>query len=412
MLDSTTHSPQGGVVAAFGVPSRCAIGHYREASRLRMGLALTVLLLASCQDAGPPLVMPPQTIVLFATPKILPDFANPDSAIAAFLDNYAPLTSRAARTIVIFAVGNSDHILMYRGSGFRQDGVEWARYTDGLPVDNRTMTLSQLDGIVKAFKIRAATLGITLKVFDQVDSGVEFADNPFKWGRHAECMDWQFESFNIRAKMKADTFTYATRPNGIEQDTECGTFLVDQVAAYMADFGFDGILYDNQLGTRGKWLPDNGPGYSDVEAAAITSFFKYSQEKYGSRELMWFDSYNNTDVERSTWSVPEASYHEMDYIIASGFCVVTFTHRYRDNLASKLRIADGPPVLATLDYVDPWYTYNSMTAFPGESAELEEIAINNRFRVGGVVFFANDQLGRLVPRVRIQLFAARYFTGP
>jgi len=50
--------------------------------------------------------MRPQTVVLFATPKILNDFSHPAAGVAAFLDNYSSLTSRASQTIVIFAVGN------------------------------------------------------------------------------------------------------------------------------------------------------------------------------------------------------------------------------------------------------------------------------------------------------------------
>ena len=50
--------------------------------------------------------MRPQTVVLFATPKILNDFSHPAAGVAAFLDNYSSLTSRTSQTIVIFAVGN------------------------------------------------------------------------------------------------------------------------------------------------------------------------------------------------------------------------------------------------------------------------------------------------------------------
>src|SRR5881628_1881709 len=78
-----------------------------------------------------PRTMRPQTVVLFATPKMLSDFANPEAGVARFLDNYLPLTSRAYQTIVIFAVGNGDHILTYRGMEYWGDTVEWARYTDG-----------------------------------------------------------------------------------------------------------------------------------------------------------------------------------------------------------------------------------------------------------------------------------------
>lgn len=69
------------------------------------------------------------------------------------------------------------------------------------------------------------------------------------------------------------------------------------------------------------------------------------------------------------------------------------------------------PRLATLDYVDPWYPYNSMTAFPGESAWLERIAIERRDRIDGIVFFANDQHGAPVPRTVIESFARRFFGG-
>ena len=360
----------------------------------------------STEPHGP---MRPQSVVLFATPKILSDFASPAQGAAAFLDHYAPLTSRAAETILIFAVGNSDHVLMYRGTQFWQDSVEWARYTNGLPVDSRVMNYHQLDAIVKAFKSHAASTGLNLRIYDQVDQGIEFTRNDFKHFRQPACFSVEWESFDIRGLMSADTFTYATAPGGVASGIQCGSFLVDQVAAYMTDLSFDGILYGNQLGTRGKWLPEDGPGYTEAEANAIRDFMAYSKQKFGSRALMWFDSYNNIDIERITWSVPADAYDSFDYVIASGFCAVSFPARARDNLASKLRIIDGPRVLASLDWVDPWYTYNSMTAFSDESRHLETLAIVNRFKVDGVVFFANDELGAPVPRALVESFAARYF---
>jgi hypothetical protein len=42
----------------------------------------------------------PQTVVLFATPKFIPDFSNPGPAVDEFLAHYEPLASRAAETIV------------------------------------------------------------------------------------------------------------------------------------------------------------------------------------------------------------------------------------------------------------------------------------------------------------------------
>ena len=207
---------------------------------------------------------------------------------------------------------------------------------------------------------------------------------------------------------------YASAPQGIAEGTPCGSFLVNQLGDYLRDLDFDGVLYGNQFGTRGRWLPDNGPGYSDAEAAAIRDFLAYSRQVLGARQLMWFDTYNNTRVERDVYSFPSDGYGYFDYLMAAGFAVVSNPTRYLDNLRSKLAIpaAIRPRILATLDYVDPWYSYNSMTAYPDETARLEAIAIEHRDRVDGVVFFANDDDGSLVPRGIVESFATRYFGTP
>lgn len=99
----------------------------------------------------------------------------------------------------------------------------------------------------------------------------------------------------------------------------------------------------------------------------------------------------------------------MSHIMVSGFCVVTFPERYRDNLASKLAIAGRPPVFASLDYVDPWYSYDSMVSYPAESYQLEVAAINKRDQIDGIFLFANDERGQSVPRAVIESFAQRFF---
>lgn len=378
-------------------------------------LALT----GSCSDltgAGtkvplPEKAMRPQTVVLFATPKIIADFANPQPSIDQFLRHYEPLTTRAAETIVIFAVGNSEHIVTYRGLTFWGDSAEWARQTDGKPVTNRLLRYEQIATIVRGFKTRAAATGIKLKVFDQIDPGNEFTFEYWKYNRHPECMDLKWNSYNIRGRLKADNLIYATSPRGIVEGTNCGTFIVDQANRYLRDLAFDGILYGNQFGTRGQWLPDNGPGYTLEEATAIRDFLDYSKRVYDKMELMWFDSYNNVKIEHDVYSFPSEGYGYFDYLMAAGFAVVTHPERYMDNLESKLQLKNRPRILATLDYVDPWYTYKSYTEFPDESANLEKVAIDQKDRIDGVVMFANDNEGILVPRHLIESFATRFF-GP
>jgi len=312
---------------------------------------------------------------------------------------------------VVFAVGNSEHILMYRGTDHWDEALEWAHYTQGISVTDRVLDYADVDRIVKEFKTQAQAAGITLKVYDQIDQGVEFALNFWKLDRHPECFATEWESFDIRGVMTADPYPYASSPGGVAAGKNCGRFLVDQTAAYLADLGFDGVLYSNQLGTRGHWLPDNGPGYSADEENAIRDFLTYSQQTFGSRELMWQDSYNEAAVEHKTWSFPVDSYDQFDYLIASGFAVVTWTERYRENLDSKLRLANRPPVLATIDYVDPWYTYRTIDVFREESEWLERIAIERRYLVDGVFFFASDANGQLIPAPVISSFASRFFAN-
>jgi hypothetical protein len=383
-----------------------------------VGCIAAIAALPGCEaPTSPSGPLPPQTLVLLPTPKFISDFSSPEEDIARFFEHYSPLTSHMAETIVVFAVGNSDHILEYRGKDHWDDLVEWARYTDGglIPISDQTLDYHQVQGIVRAFRSEAAKRGITLKVFDQIEQGLEFTHNRFKVHRHPECMvsiNGSYSSFDIRGRLTADGFEYASAPAGIEAGTQCGEFLVDQMEHYVEDLGFDGILYGNQLGTRGQWRPDWGPGYSADEAAAVRAFMEHSRRALGDKELIWFDSYNTVEVERSSFSFPADAYQFFDYIIASGFCVIVDPPQYLATLKSKLRLGGRARILATLDYVDPWYVYNSMTLFPHESRRLEEIAITYRQQIDGFVFFANDEVGTLVPRELIESFARRYFDTP
>jgi hypothetical protein len=82
---------------------------------------------------------------------------------------------------------------------------------------------------------------------------------------------------------------------------------------------------------------------------------------------------------------------------------------YKDKPESKLNIRGRPKIPATLDYVDPWYEYNSMIYFTACSKGLEDYAVVYRERIDGVMFFANDETGKLVPKVIVDQFARRFF---
>ena len=60
--------------------------------------------------------------------------------------------------------------------------------------------------------------------------------------------------------------------------------------------------------------------------------------------------------------------------------------------------------------MDPWYSYNSMTDYAGCSSQLEQTAVDHRYQIDGVMFFANDEKGGLVPKRLVDAFASRFFT--
>gem|GEM_PF-2734856 len=382
--------------------------------------AVAVTLLTTCTFPTEGWYSPhARAVVLLVTPKIFPDFLRPEAAVSRFFAHYDPLISRASETIVILAVGNSDHILGYRGLGHWKDTVEWARTTDHIPVSDQVLDYHGVERMRQAFQAAAASAGLRVKIFEHIDSGSEFTvNNNFKYQFHQECTSNQWGSFDVRARLHADQRAYATAPSGIKEGKLCGEFLADQASKYLADLGFDGIMYDNQLGTRGRWLPENGPGYSVAEARAILAFLNYSNSVLGDKQLMWFDSYNPVAVEQRTFSFPNDGYGRLDYLIASGFCVIMAQIQARDtsavdhyvqNLASKISISGPPRILATLDYVDPWYSYDSMSDFPQCSDRLEKVAIERRAQIEGVFFFAHDEVGNFVPRERIESFAQLFF---
>ncbi len=361
-----------------------------------------------------------KSVVLFGTPKIIQDFDNPEPSIHAFFDHYAPFTDDVyGELILIFAVGNSEHILQYQGHDYWDMSVEWARYIgvegqfDHAIFSDDILTYQHIHDIVLAFKSEAQQRGINFKIFDQIDQAYEFCLTNFKGVRHPESMQpdmpWtEFGGYEIMASLNADYFHYATAPHGIEQDKNAGDFLAEQTAAYVHDLEFDGILYGNQLGTRGHWHADGGPGFSETEGNAILHFFQHSKEMLGDKDLMWFDSYNELTIEHARYSVPSEAYQYLDYLMVSGFCTITTPERYMANINSKIPLRNVTRILATLDYVDPWYTYNSKDIYAYESVQLEDTAIHYFDRMDGLVMFANDEQGNLIPAEIIEDFSHDY----
>lgn len=402
----------------FGAPLRI-----RSAQCAALTMLLTLILIPTRTRAA----AEDKIFTIIVTPKLLSDLTNPRPAIRKFFTYYAKhLPFRKYR--VVFAVGNSDHILGYPGRVGWNTTVPWARYTENslqprrpgqqLPrvaVSQQTLTYRQIASIVRVLHEEARRAGVRLTVLDQLDKNGEFTEIPFKTGKHPEIFSkvWRTAGLLIAAPLTADPGPYAAYPSGIPAGTHSGTFIAKQTAAYVRDLGFDGIFLSNQVGTRGHWDPARAPGYSAAEAREITRFFRLLRQHLGTKEIVWWDSTNPVAVEHDRWSVDQAAYRFMDTIAAAGFCVIrSDVHHYRASLDSKLTLAHGPHVTATLDYVDPYYTYNSWRQFPHCAEALASIAAQHFDRLEGVFTFGHDERGQLIPAPLLHRFTEQIGDAP
>jgi hypothetical protein len=380
------------------------------------GILATLILAAPTTQGG----TEDKVFTVIVTPKFLRDLTTPRPAIKEFFTYYTThLPFRTYR--VVFAVGNSDHILGYPGRDGWNTPVPWARYTEDslqprrpgqqLPrvaISQQTLTYRQIAGIVRVFRDEARRAGVRLTILDQLDKNGEFTEIPFKLTTHPEIFSkvWRTAGLLIAAPLAADPGPYAAYPSGIPGRTHSGTFIAKQTAAYVRDLGFDGIFLSNQVGTRGHWDPRRAPGYSPKEAREITHFFRLLREHVGTKEIVWWDSTNPVAVEHDRWSVDQAAYRFMDTIAAAGFCVIrSNSEHYRASLESKLALGGHPRVTATLDYVEPYYTYNSWRQFPACSSTLKEIAAARWDALEGVFTFGHDERGNFIPERLLDRFA-------
>jgi hypothetical protein len=56
----------------------------------------------------------------WVTPKIFPDFSNPEPRVKSFFDTYAELFAMADTVAINFVAGNGDHVLNYEPGSDRR----------------------------------------------------------------------------------------------------------------------------------------------------------------------------------------------------------------------------------------------------------------------------------------------------
>lgn len=360
------------------------------------------------------------TIMAKITPKVIENFDNPDESIESLFKYYQELFSKGDKLIIIWATGNSDHILKYQGQKHWEDNVSWARYSaytcaseegEGDPgnfnagpfwiIRKDPLNYHQIANIIKKIRYFGNKKGFSnLEVIEYFDSGVEFCECEFKNSRHPEMMDQEWT--DVRSVLHPDNYQYAAFPEGIPAGTATSDFLALQTQAYCEDLGMDGVYLGNAFGTRGVWHPQNAPGYSSEEAERILYFFKKMKETLAEKEVYWMDSYWPVQVEHDQWSVPREAYEYMDGIVVSAWSVILKKpDQLESNLISKLALKH-PQIFYQVDFVDPWYMYNAYSFLKERYQKNVELFFKYFDQVDGLKIVANDEHGRFVPKLEIK----------
>ena len=354
-----------------------------------------------------------KVISVLLTPKFIKNFDNPDEDINKFFKYYKKLLDEYKQIIIIFGIGNSDQILKYRGPGYLNDNVPWDRYIN-FTLKNRkiiseqTLNYHQIKNIVRQIKYLGKENGYgEVKVFDLLDPGPEFCERDFKENRHLECMylddprnpnrvigDWAF--LDIISKLKKDSFQYSSYPEGIPEGTKTSDFVINQTRDYLKDMDMEGIWLQNAFGTVGQWDIKYARGYSEEESREILYFFKNLKLVLEKKEIMWFDSYWPKEYEHDYWSVPDEAYEYMAYLQIATYAVLCKSERIRPNLVSKMNLPCK--LIYSVDFVDPWYDYNTYKKYPERLRVIIEILKENIHNVDGIQIWANDEQGKFISR--------------
>lgn len=384
----------------------------------------------------------PQKVYPWLTPKIFRDPAEPDKRVAEFFDHYAEWFSRADEVVLNFASGNGDHILNYRGPEHRDDTFDWARYNcyagaetsaqdhnlnwltrvrEGgersanpymagpmFVVNEATLSYRDLAGIYQSLRRAAESRGIRLKLLEYLEPGPEFCRSEWKTVRHPEAASGTADAggniatglIDVCSQLRRDDRRYAAFPDGIPESTPTADFIAAQTAAFVQDFGLDGVFLGNQFGLLGLWDPANAPRPTPERRQGISYFFSRMRQSLGDRLIYWQDSFWPAEVEYRAWAMDEANYALLDGILCSNFAVLVERPNVRPNLESKLAISrrggGTPEILFSVDFVDPWYWYRTYLDDRRYVEFQHEVYREIGPRCDGVSFFANDTFGHFV----------------
>ncbi|MDQ7992026.1 MAG: hypothetical protein REI45_05010, partial [Propionicimonas sp.] len=281
----------------------------------------------------------------WVTPKIFADPSDVPARTAQFFDHYAEWFGLADEVVLTVATGNGDHVLNYRGADHPEDTFDWARYNcyagaenDPLRhnlnwltrvreggersfnpymagptfvVNEHRLDYRDLGRIYRAFREEADRRGIALTLLEYLEPGPEFCASEWKTLRHPEAAPGSADAggtvasglIDVCTTLAADDRAYAAYPDGIAEGTSTAEFIARQTAAFVTDFGLDGIQLGNQFGLLGLWDPRSAPPPSAERRAGVTRFFTLMRAQLGSRRIYWQDSFWPAAVEDEAWGM-------------------------------------------------------------------------------------------------------------
>ncbi|WP_426225766.1 hypothetical protein [Pseudarthrobacter sp. DSP2-3-2b1] len=387
----------------------------------------------------------PLEACLWLTPKVFDDLTSPRSGVTAFFDHHRDWLSGREVTLV-FCAGNGDHILNYAGLNSWEETFDWARYNcyasdPGGPdaiarshnldwltrvreggersfnpysagpmmiLSEQKLDYTLLAGIYAAIRAEAASRGISVRLLEYLEPGPEFCRSEWKTGRHPEVSAAAADAgghmisgvIDVTLPLHEDPAAYAAYPEGITSGLPAGDFVAAQSAAFVADFGLDGVMLGNQFGLVGFWHPDNAPELTPERAAGIDRFFARMRAELGTKQLYWMDTYWSVEVEKAAWGMSDAAYAALDAIMVSTFAVLVERTEIIPNLHSKSALggpSGGPRILMGVDFVDPWYWYRTHLDDRRTYLYQREVISKEGNCIDGISFFANDTFGHFVP---------------
>ncbi|WP_067195331.1 hypothetical protein [Microbacterium sp. XT11] len=392
----------------------------------------------------------PQRAHTWVTPKIFADLADPAPGVAAFFDHYADWFGRVDEVVVTFCAGNGDHVLAYPGPGSGTARFDWGRYNSyvGTTVSTRDhnahwlrvaredrviagnpyhagpafvlseqeMDYDTLAAIYGAFRDEGRRRGIPLVLLEYLEPGSEFCACEWKTRRHPEAASGWVDAggniapglLDVAAVLDADAEAYASYPQGIPHGEPVERFVARQIAAFVADFGLDGITLGNQFGLIGLWHPEHAVASTPERRAAVTRFFtrlrglfdRDPTEDGRVRRIYWQDSFWPVEVEQEVWGMTDEAYASLSGIIVSNFAVLAREENIAESALSKIalreRLGTDLEVIYSVDFVDPWYWYRVYLDSPHFWHRQRAVYGELSGMLDGVMFFANDTFGHFV----------------